>query len=219
MTKVEREAARKRRDRRRVLLWAVVFGAADAVLLGVLRALGGWSSVLTAALLPALLLEAGAVLLRPWLRTAGWLPRTPGTDGRALRAQLPAYLRADPGDGENAPLIALPASYAGGRLVVDTGAAEPVLWQRRRFPLGFDEAGAVPLRPPYQVWRAGPATGTGAASVDPLVYRQIELEAAGAGVALAVPENALGFVRAALAAAGRPPEETDPCPREGGDHS
>lgn len=204
MTKAEREVARKRRARRRTLLSAMGFGAADAVLLGVLGALGGWGSVLLAGIAPVLLVEAGAVLLRPGLRSAGWLPRwTPVAGAQEPRAMLPAYLRADPGDGEVAAELALPAAYADGRLVVDLGAAEPIVWRRRRFLRGFDMAEDVPLRPPYRVIGTGPAIGAGAALVDSLVYRQLDLEVAGAGVALAVPEEALGFVRAALAAVGR----------------
>ena len=107
------------------------------------------------------------------------------------------------GPGGGASPAAAAFADALGRLVVDLGAAEPIVWRRRRFLRGFDMAEDVPLRPPYRVIGTGPAIGAGAALVDSLVYRQLDLEVAGAGVALAVPEEALGFVRAALAAVGR----------------
>ena len=191
-TEAERGQARNRRARRHALLLVLGFGVADTAVLALLNGLGGQQSILVAAVVPVLLLQASAVVLRPALRTRGWLPSRAKELAPAQRVVLPAYLRSN-GENDSAP-----AAYARGRLVFELGATEPLIWQRHRFLYGFDAETRIPLCPPYRVLNAGPMTGARAVSVDPLVYRQLDVQANELNLAVAVPEEALRFVRASL---------------------
>lgn len=129
---------------------------------------------------------AGSRTLTDVLRVAARRrPAGPGTDIRDLRAGVPLRVSAFARRG---------GRFRQGWLVLDPGAADPVVWRayRARRPE------RLPVRGPYRVWAVTDVAAPDRRWVKDFLFRVIVLDAGAEHWELAVPTVDVPLVRTAL---------------------